>query len=251
MQVITGFNMGNITYDELESEINHVKQKIEKIAADSYNRLLGEEIAFLCDAVTLNILHRDGKMSIFDVAVDNINSKINNARNTNDDNPYAFSIYAHILKIDQNFILKVISGNQRFLPAFKKYESLCIDEVEMNDPNNGKTLLWEKVDKVYKDKMVLSLNLTPEDLKPDIEKVVFPEFDERVKKMARHSVLNHYMNQIAGGNQIPPFLLMPYFDKALDMFKSPAGVFMYERKQKELTQLLLELKRDSDFITKV
>lgn len=250
MLVIVGYNLGNVTYDAMEAELEFIKKRINKIAKDVYNKLLGEEIAFLCDSVTLNILNRDGKLSIFDAAITNVENRIEQAKNTDNDNPYAFSIYAHILKIDNDYVIKVVTGHERYLSAFKKFKSLCLDEIEINDPNNGKAKFWKRVDKLYKDKPVLSVNLTPERFYPDIEQVKFPEFDIRVKKMAKHSVLNHYMNQLAGGNQIPPFLLMPYFDKAEIMFRSPAGAYEYEKKCRELTQLLIEIKKDSEFIHK-
>lgn len=250
MQKITGYSMGKISYDEMEAEMNRIKEKVTRIGKDAYHRLLGEEIAFLCDAVTLNMLNRDGHLSIFDAAVRNIEVRITQAKSSENDNPYAFSIYSHILKVDDEFILKVVTGHERYLTAFRKYESLCLDDIEINNLDNAKTKLWDRVEKIYGKKAVLFINLTPDEFIPDMEQVVFPDFDERIKKMARHSVLNHYMNQLAGGNQIPPFLLMPYFDKALAMFSSPAGVYAYERKQKELTQILLELKKDSDFIMK-
>lgn len=251
MLVIAGYNLGKITYEVMETELDLIKKRVEKTARDAYNELLGEEIAFLCDAVTLNILNRDGKISIFDAAVSNVENRIEQARNTDNNNPYAFSIFAHVLKVDDDFIIKVIMGHERYLSVFKKYESLCLDEKEINDSNNGKTKFWERVDKIYKDKPVLSVNLTPERFSSDMEKVKFPDFETRVQKMARHSVLNHYMNQLAGGNQIPPFLLMPYFDKAESMLNSPAGIYEYERKCMELTQILLELKKDSEFIMNV
>lgn len=247
MQTIIGYKIGKIGYDELETQLSLIQRSLDQIADIAYHSLLGEEIAFLCDAVTLNILHRDGQ-SIFEAATANLDSNIAKAQKSDGNNPYNFTCYGHILKIENEFILKLILGNDRYLKAFSKYDSVSINETEAGDENNAKTILWNTIQKKYGDCPVISINLTPSPVVPDLQKVRFPDFDKRVEMMARHSVLNHYMNQLASGGSIPPFLLMPYFDKAIKMFDSSVGNYDFEKKKKELTGLLIELKRNSPFI---
>lgn len=247
MQTIIGYKIGKIGYVELEDQLSLIQKSLDQIADNAYHSLLGEEIAFLCDAVTLNILHRD-EQSIFEAATTNLDSNIVKAQKSDGNSPYNFTCYGHILNLDNEFILKLTLGNDRYLKAFSKYESVGINETEAGDENNAKTILWNTIQKKYDGCPVTSINLTPLPVVPDLQKVKFPDFDKRVEMMARHSVLNHYMNQLAGGGPIPPFLLMPYFDKATKMFDSPVGKYDFEKRKKELTGLLIELRRDSPFI---
>lgn len=65
---------------------------------------------------------------------------------------------------------------------------------------------------------------------------------------ARHNVTNRLLNQMSGGQQIPPVLLMRFFDQAMDLLLLPETQWEIRQKQAELQAILPDLQQDDQFI---
>lgn len=249
--VITGFLAeGRTDLYDIDNILYKVKKKISQIAEKEYGKLLGEEVALLCDNISLNVLTRNDNNPIINVARANVDKRIRTAGATGSTSRYNMAIYVRVMYLDGNTYIEVNSPNTIFLKAFKigELEEFSLSEDECKDERNKKTIVWQKLHGVYEKMQPLSLNLSAH---PDFikEKVVFPSIPERAETLARHSVMNRLLNQISGGEQIPPYLLMPYMDIALTQLTSDSGII---RKVKEkalhLGQILLKLEDNEELV---
>lgn len=245
--VVTGYKIGSTDLKDIEMELVQIQKKINKIAKKEYHRMLGEEIAFLCDCICLNILTRKPDENIYDVAVSNLSQRIRTAQQIGAGNQYNMNIFLHLLTDADFTYLKLISPNNIFLSAFKDLENYSLTEIECQDTGNKKTVTWQRLHALYKDREPATINLTPE-ITPDKKCIQYPDFEKRKEKIARHNLTNHYLNQLAGGAQIPQFLTMRYFDMALEQVMSAEGKREMKRKEQELSQILIHLEKDDAFV---
>ena len=156
---------------------------------------------------------------------------------------YNLSVYVNILYHEEDIYLKVVCNNPRLTKAFhmKELKDCSLSESECKDQANPKTILWSNLHALQKEREPLSVNLTaaPEYSK---EKIVFPTVKERAHIHARHQITNRLLNQLGGGEQIPPHLLMPYIDQALELITTDSAL-SYELGEKtvHLEQIFLNL----------
>lgn len=245
--VITGYRIHDTDLKNINMELDKVKRKLEKIISKSYHQMLGEEIAFICDNITLGKMERDLNNTIFNNAVGNLEFKINNAIAAGTSLKYNFSIYAYIMPCEDYTYIKVISPNPVLLKAFNKLEDYSLDEIECQDPKNAKTILWNHLHDLYKKSEPMVINLRP-NIEADKDKIVYPVKKNRAETFARHSIINHLLNQISGGKEIPPLLLLPYMDLALEMLEDVTIQTEYKNKVTNLIQLFTDLEKNNDFV---
>ena len=246
--IITGYRIKSTDFGEIEAKIDAVRKEVKQLTENIYYKKLAEEIAFLCDSVALNILQRSENESIFNSAVGNVNQMIRTVSMTGAPVNYNTQVYAHVMSYKGYTYLKVICPNRQLIKAFKNLESYSLSESDCEDKNNEKNIIWQKLHGLYEKREPMSLNLTHEVLNPDHKKLVYPTVAERCAVHARHNVENRLLNQIAGGEQIAPYRLMPFLDTAIAALdKSDVKSELYKKTQ-ELMQILPDLNGDDSFI---
>ena len=245
--VITGYRIRSLDMKDIMMEMDKVKRRLKKQTEKIYHCLLGEEIAFICDNIALCAMQKDEQTSIFNNAVNNLEFKLNNAKQYNAESKYNFHVYAYVMPFEDYTYIKVACPNKELLQAFKQLENYSLSELECQDKKNSKTILWETLHGLYADSEPFVINLS-QGIEMDKEKIIYPEKKVRAQIHARHSLTNHLLNQISGGREIPPLLLMPYMDIALEMLSSKEMQVEYQKKVTHLMQIFLDLKTDSDFV---
>ncbi len=249
--VVTGYILPGITsLNEIEEVLAKIKKKIDKIAKEEYGKLLGEETALLCDNISLNILQRNDNVPLIYVARDKVDEKIKKMNLMGASFKYNFTVYIHVMQYEGDTYFKVTCLNKAFLKAFhlSVLKDFSLNESECRDESNHKTIVWEKLHAVYANSSPLTVNFTPS-VEYDREKVVFPSIKERASMHARHSILNRLLNQLGGGQQIPPYLLMPYMDQALERLTTDSELsFELGQKTIHLGQVFLDLDKQTELI---
>lgn len=245
--VITGYRMRSLDMKDVMMELDKVKRRLKKQIEKFYHCLLGEEIAFICDNIALGTMQKDEKISIFDNAVSNLEFKINNAKQYSAEVKYNFHVYAYVMPFEDYTYIRVTCPNKELLKAFKQLEEYSLSELECQDKKNSKTILWETLHDLYADSEPFVIDLSQK-IEIDREKIVYPEKKERAQIHARHSLTNHLLNQISGGREIPPLLLMPYMDIALEMLSDKEMQVEYQKKVTHLMRIFLDLEMDSNFV---
>lgn len=245
--VINGYRSKTTDLSDIELLVTQIRKQIEKIADKEYHKLLGDEIAFLCDCITLNILTKQPGECIFEVAEKNLVHQMDLAKRIGAENRFNFSVYVHFLQDDGYTYFKVLTPNPNFLAAFRVLDEYSLTEAECSNEQNPKTKKWQELHSLYHDREPLSVNLTPQ-INTDPRKVKYPSFEDRKERIARHHLTNYYLNQLAGGAQIPQYLTMRYFDMTMEQILSKSGKQELDRKKMELSQILIRLDQDDSII---
>lgn len=245
--IITGYRINTTTLKKVETKLDEVRHKLNKYTDELYHEKLGEEIAFLCDCIALNILNRNDGESIFDSAVANVNQMIHTAGITGAPTNYNMQVYAYIMSYEDYTYLKVICPNSRLNRAFKSLESYSLSEAECQDIKNPKTVMWQTLHGLYENREPISVNLT-QDVKADPQKLIYPSVNERSQVCARHNLENRLLNQIAGGEQIAPYRMMSFLDTVIQMLDKSDIKLELQKKTQELMHILPDLSNDDSFI---
>lgn len=247
--VIQGYRISETTdLAEIESIIQNIQNKISSIRKKEYQRLLGKEIAFYCDLITLNILQRPVEPeTIGECALEELNKRIQLAQMANLPSPYNLQIFLHIMQLDGKTYLRVDSNNTIFKKAFRTLDNVSVSESECQDPQNAKNILWQKLCKKYEKELPLSKNLTT-DLYPDWEHIKYPDISTRCEDFARQNIISAYLSQLGRNQPIPPYLLVPYVDEAMEYLVGDDGRSEYHRKVIHLKNILLDLNADDSIV---
>ena len=245
--VIIGYRMPTTDIQEIDMSLMKIQHKIQRIAEREYGKLLGEEIAFLCDNIALNVLQRRNDISIYDFAKQQLDRQIRVAGGLGTETKYNFQVYAHLIAEGEFTYIDVLCNNPVFLSAFKTLEPYGLTEDECSDSHNAKTILWKRLHKAYEKRQPLSVNLSPDIERLDVS-VSYPKVGDRCQSLARHYVTNVYLNQISGGEQIPPYMLMRDMDLAMEMAISSKGAREIASKKAELAGILVDLSKDDKYV---
>lgn len=236
--IITGYRIHSTDFTDVETEIRQAKKRLEKLSNQIYQRLLGEEAGLLYDQLSLNVLQQPEGVSFLDWVVNNLNLKIQIAQQNGAATDYNFNVLVFCMALDGYTYLRVICPNKKLLKSFDKLEAYNLSATECMDKNNKKTQVWQKLCGNYDNNAaVFTLNLTPEP-KPDKEKIKIPSKKERCEIQSRHDLLNHYLRQVSGGDNIPPYLLMPCMDQAMGMLLSEEATVELKERTNRLNQIL-------------
>lgn len=244
--VVYGYRINGTNMDEVWNVIAAVQKKMSKIASKIYHEQLGKEIAFLCDNVTLGVLNQEEDISIYDSAVQILNQRIEASGRVNSSTLYNYNVFAHIIPYEEHAYIKVICANQKLLKAFQSLEEYNLSESECKDPKNKKKIIWDKICSICEKKEPFSINLSTTNLIPVKEHIKYPSVEERAETIARYTVQNHYLNEVAANSEIPPVRLMPFLD---DMFEL-VGQHKEEiiQKKTELLNILIALEEHSEIV---
>lgn len=242
--VVHGYRMKQLTMNELQEQIDKLHKKYQLQVKKEYGRLLGEEIAFLCDQIALNVVPKP-RISIFEQAKQNLNQQLQVAKmNGTKQN---LQVVMYVMPEDEYVYLNVKFHNPVFEKIFKHLEPYSLTEEEYADEDNTKRIQWERLNQkaLKTPPMGISFFEIPEVVKGDIR---YLEKGQRCMTEARHNVTNRLLNQMSGGQQIPPVLLMRFFDQAMDLLLLPETQWEIRQKQAELQAILPDLQQDDQFI---
>lgn len=249
--VVYGFKMSGTTdIRDIDLTLAKVKEKIQSVTNRIYGELLGEEAALICDNLTLNVLQRFDNKPIIEVAKEALDKKLRTATMLGALTKYNLAVYVNVMTYEDDAYLKVTCSNQELLKAFhvKELKDCSLSESEHKDQANPKRILWETLHGLYNCSNPLSVDIsaTPEYKK---EKVVFPSVKDRAAACARHTIMNRLLSQLGGGEQVQPYMLMPYIDQALEMLTTNSSI-SYELGEKtiHLGQILLDLNKEEELL---
>lgn len=245
--VIFGYRIQKVSdLNTIEDELNKVRRSLHKIRVKEYHRLWGQETAFLCDCISLNILTRNGE-NIPMTAKQNLDTRIRNAEYLGMQSPYHLSVYVNVMIYEGDTYLKVLCQNPLLLKAFRGLEEFHLSETECQDPHNQKKIVWEKLHSLYESNPPLTMNLALE-IQADPKQMKYPDKKLRAQTLARQNLTSQYLNMIGGGGQIPPHLLMPYLDEALSYLVSENAKNELQKKTLHLENILIDLEEDDSFL---
>ena len=130
--VVHGYRMKQLTMNELQEQIDKLHKKYQLQVKKEYGRLLGEEIAFLCDQIALNVVPKP-RISIFEQAKQNLNQQLQVAKmNGTKQN---LQVVMYVMPEDEYVYLNVKFHNPVFEKIFKHLEPYSLTEEKKNGWN--------------------------------------------------------------------------------------------------------------------
>lgn len=241
--VIDGFRTGAAGISDVEMELDRAGRSLSGLTDRIYHRLLGEEAAFLCDCVTLNILQRSDTCTIYDSAVANTDRRIQRAGSLGTGTKFNLNVFVNVMFYEGRTYFSVICGNRELLKAFRKLEPYSLTEAECQDPGNRKFVTWQKIHAMYSRKQPLSRNMTCTP-RPDPEKIVFPDKKTRCASFARQTVMNSLLREVSTEENVEPFLLMRYMEYVMELMLKPETEEKIRQKEMELEGILLDFSEE-------
>lgn len=238
--VIQGYRIKSTDICVIKAEIGKLYDAYQKIITKEYGKLLGEEIAFIADQIALNIFQRNPQISIYEQAIQNLNSQIQMAKLNGANSKYNFQVIIHVMPDTAYTYLDVICPNMNLFRIFKKLEEYSLTEEEYQDAENKKTITWNHLIKEATKIPPVSANFF---FIPEVDKnsIKYPEKKERCETAARHNVTNRLLHQISGGQQIQPAFLMRFFDQAMEQLLLPETKKEIRQKTAELMGILSDM----------
>ena len=243
--VIDGYVIRSTDLNVILDKLDNVKTKIKDIVQEEYKKLLADEIAFICDRVSLNIFKRDEKITIYDAAVMNVGERIKRAETLNDETLFNFRIFAHILPYENNTYIKVMCQNRLLLKAFEELEDYSLSEIQCENNKNKKKNVWETIHSIYKntEPAVISLTQEPEPTKD----LTFKSVKDRATEEAIHSIMSRLLSTISAGKEISPIYLHRYYHEAVNISANNQNVKKeLTDKQTRLMEIFIDLNKEEN-----
>lgn len=226
--VITGYKMNGCELRNLEDELRRIQKKVNKEAKKITDMLMSEEVEFFIDQLSLNNLSRDnfGDKSVFEIAKESLQNKLETAKRLQTDSKYNLSCYAHIFTNEDTTYINVHFKNDAFVKIFDKSRLLpfSLSESEAVDENNAKTAKWNEIFKNYNETIdPLTINFIP--TLPEItdENLTFRSPLERAEDIAIFNTTNRYISHLTGGQQVSPIEMMYVFSAAQERLTTEEG----------------------------
>ena len=235
--IITGYRIHSTDMTVVEKEIQNAKRRLDKISDQIYQELLGKEAGFLYDQMSLNVLKQPEGISFLEWTIRELDLKIKIAQKNGAATDYNFNVFVFCMSLDGYIYLRVTCPNKKLLKCFNKLEEYHLSAVECQDQRNKKNQVWQKLCGTYNNTSVFTLNLTSEPV-PDQDKIQIQAKKLRCESQARHDLMNRYLTQVTGGGNIPPYLLMPCMDTALEMLVSEEAKTELKEQKLKLQQIL-------------
>lgn len=252
--VITGYMIPSADLSVIDKAMQKVKRTIDLNAYHMVRKMLAEEAAFLCDAVSLGQIQQPDNCTLFDWAEDVTRRKTQVAAAVDRDSKFNLGTYVHILTDGTNSYVNVLCKNKLLLASFRSLSDYSLSEEECKDSENVKTKAWNAMHALYEKRTPVAMNLTPDfgeivnRIKKDGKKLPYPSLMERAEQQARYAVSNHYLNLVSGGQQIQPIDLMPDIDEVLEYLSSEDGKTAVMERKSSLLTILVDLQKDDSCV---
>ena len=199
-------------HDALENVSRLYRNRAEK----KYRALLAEEIAAVCDEVSLGMVDI-GNETIYGVATQRLGEKINVSMQFDLEGDYNFSLFVYVVdgeKGDDHTYFSVQCRNDEYLRAFKQMEEYGVDAAEAMDMANAKTKFWSTVQKRYATISPMTVNLTYVPQAPSVgvgnkgegtSAFSYPSVRERAQRLAEDMTITEFFGYFGGGKEIEPY----------------------------------------------
>lgn len=224
MLVIEGYKLEGQDVNAIEMILQDMKNKIDQEAKRKYRELLAREIETILDDIVLNVIPRPENITIYDLAVNELNQRIAYASGVQNITPYNFNVSCHILFKDGNTYFKINSENHLYTKRFKSINGLTDFSLEVSgiEGKSKREEEWESLMTMYsKGVSPLGVQLYPDgpmEVKDELLKFRSPK--ERADERARYTLTSRYLSMFSCEREIPNFRLMQRMDEALNALDS-------------------------------
>lgn len=245
--IITGFRIHTDSMERVLDAVHKMQKEINEYANEKFHKLLGDETAFVADAVTLNQFQRKPDSSVYDEACRHLDALIRNAEFTGTASDYNFSVHLYISQHKGYSYFNLSTPDKNIAKIFRKsvlFEDYSVSEKEARN-GSEKYNIWQQVTALYVHNEPFTVNLTPQ-LKPDRQKITFPSLKERCHRMALYNLENSVMRMMYAGQEIPPYRLMRSLDLTLETVSGEDMQKQLRDDELKLAKLLVDLDKNRD-----
>lgn len=227
--VITGYRIEKQSFNEVQDLIEKIKKIVSKKAKEYFLELLKEEITFLVDNISLNVINRPDGISIFDAALNELKQKVIKSSSRTYGTKFDFSVSLHILTDDNNKIyIRFNSGNDIYSEELKHLDELTefnLTKFEVDtDADTEHHITWKAIMKKYENTQPLGCRILDTEFMEitidDIKNFEYASIEERADTIARRDIISEFLQKYSCEEQIPPFRTVQYIEYAIEQTDS-------------------------------
>lgn len=222
MLILKGYIAENTDILTLEEGLQKLQEIIMIQGKKLYTELLANEIETLCDDIGFNVVPRPN-IPVYDAARQALDQKISNATGRGFALPYNFGIQLTIYTHNNAVYVRMNTSNEKLVSMIKKspteFKDFSLhDDRHDNAEQKKREAVWNEIMEIYsKERKPIFRNIFAcENVKPEWKKIAekFHPRDERAETRIRHQLVNHMLNMLGMGQQIPPHKLLPYLEES-------------------------------------
>ena len=230
MLVLKGYVAENTDLLCVEAGLQKLQEMIMIQGKKLYTELLANEIESLCDEISFNLVQRPN-IPVYDAARQALDQKISNATGRGFALPYNFGIQLTIYTHNNSVYVRMNTSNEKLISMIKKspaeFSDFSLHDDRHDNPEQKKReTIWNEIMETYsKGHNPMFRNVFAcENANPEWKKIAekFHSRAERAEMRIRHQLINHMLNMLGMGQQIPPHKLLPYLEEAFMYFDNKA-----------------------------
>lgn len=229
----------SIQLSDIEEVIRKAKQSVAAQADILYHQLLAREIEAVVDDIALNICRRPEKQSILQAARSVLDNKIHYAVIKQAASMYNFQVYVHLLSCGK---MTYIQFGAAFSQFHESLDGVAGLEPLDDDPNSTDFQQISKLlEKLRETEPPLGIPIYTDAVTRkaiDLSVLSFAPPSARAEAIARHTMSNRLLENMACGREIQNYQLMRYMDAVFEQLDQPQIQKEIVRIQQQLARLL-------------
>lgn len=252
MLILKGYKCESNCMAEIEDAIQRLQELICIQGRKLYTELFANEIESLCDDIGFGNVPRPN-IPVYDAAHQALDLRISDATGHGYALPYNFGVQVSVYTYQNNVYIRLNASNERLMSALKRTPAgltdfSLYDNLEANVEQKDRESTWNEIMSIYsKEWKPLVRNIFAcEDVKPEWKQIskYFHSREDRAETRIRYQLINHMINLLGMGQQIPAHKLLPTLEEALKYAECSAAQADAKRMMPQAMQCVINITEE-------
>lgn len=252
MLILKGYKCESNCMVEVEDAIQRLQSLLCIQGQKLYAELLANEIESLCDDIGFGNVQRPD-VPVYDAAKNNLDMRISDATGHGYALPYNFGVQITVYTYQSETYIRLNTSNERLMNTLKRTPAGLIDfslydDMEANAEQKKRESVWNQIMEIYsKEWKPLFRNIFAcENAKPEWKQISkhFHSREERAETRIRYQLVNHMINLLGMGQQIPAHKLLPTLEEALQYSECSAAQEDAKRMMPQALQCVINITEE-------
>lgn len=252
MLILRGYKCESNCMVEIEDAIQRLQSLLCIQGQKLYTELLANEIENLCDDIGFGNVPRPD-ISVYEAAKKNLDMRISDATGHGYALPYNFGIQITVYTHQAETYIRLNTSNEHLMTSLKRTPAGLIDfslydDMEANAEQKKRESVWNQIMEVYSSewKPLFRNIFACENVKPEWKQITkyFHSREERAETRIRFQLVNHMINLLGMGQQIPAHKLLPTLEEALKYSECSAAQADAKRMMPQALQCVVNITEE-------